>query len=156
MPIDSRYGQPLMEAYHRGYKWGRSPRWAENGIDGNVNHWQVQVVEWNADNSRAKLVRYEPTIYGSQREALAASRQDVDVYVRLFSGAREARLDELHRLTNAGICGGRRGTTAGPGPFFEAIYVEQVELADESYFIKSLRELIRESSGGIDGAKAKK
>ena len=156
MPIDPRYGGPLMEAYHRGYKWGRGPRWAENGIDGNVNHWQVQVVEWNADNSRAKLVRYEPTIYGSQREAIAASRQDMDVYIRSFSGTREARLDELHRLTNAGICGGRRGTTAGPRPFFEAIYTEEVELADRPYFLQSLGELISDAAGGIDSAKAKK
>jgi hypothetical protein len=156
MPIDSRYGQPLMEAYHQGYRWGRSTRWAQRAADGDLAHWQVQVVKWNPEVTRGTLVRYEPTIYFSEPDAIAASRQYMDVYLKSFNGTREARLDELHRLTNAGICGGRRGTTAGPRPFFEAIYAEEVKLADRPYFLQSLRELISDAGGGIDSAKAKK
>jgi len=102
LPLDPRDGGPLMEAYHRGYKWGRSPRKALRGVDGNVEHWQVQIVAWNAEINRATLIRYEPTIYRSQAEALAASRQELDVYLKPFSGNREERLRELHRVTNAG------------------------------------------------------
>jgi hypothetical protein len=142
MPIDPRYGWPLMEAYSRGYKWGRSPRWAQNGADGNVDHWQVQVVEWNAENSRAKTVRYEPTIYASQKDAMAASREHMDVYLKPFSGTREVRLKELHRLSNAGECNAPPQTSRGPIPFFEAIYAEQVELDDSPRFLEMLRESI--------------
>jgi hypothetical protein len=143
MPIDSRYGQPLMEAYHRGYKWGRGPLWAENGIDGNANHWQVQVVEWNVDNGRAKVIRYEPTIYSSQREAITASRQEMDVYLKPFVGTRDEWLKEVYRLHVAASCASPQQTTAGPVPYFEALYAEEQALNDTERSLQLTRDYIR-------------
>jgi len=156
LPLDPRDGGPLMEAYHRGYRWGRSPRWAEQAVDGNLAHWQIQVVEWNADNSRAKLLRYEPTIYSSQARAFEASRQEIDVYLKPFTGSREQRLDELHRVSNAGSCNASQRTTAGPVPFFEAIYAEQVALGDDSRSLELTRESIASAESNLARAKASK
>jgi hypothetical protein len=142
MPIDPRYGWPLMEAYSRGYKWGRSPRWAQNGADGNVDHWQVQVVEWNAENGRAKTVRYEPAIYASRKDAMAASREHMDVYLKPFVGDRTQRLNEIHRLSGAGICEGTYYSSAGPVPFFQAILEEQIELGDDEASLHLVRGVI--------------
>ena len=130
LPLDSRDSPPFMEAYHRGYKWGRGPRKAWRGLDGNMNHWQVAVNQWDAENRTSQVVRVEPTIYHSKAEALEASREWKDVYLKPFTGSREERLDELHRLTNAGSCVAPHQTTAGPIPFFEAIYNEEAELGD--------------------------
>ena len=132
MPIDPRDGGPLMEAYHRGYKWGRSPRWAQNGRDGNPDHWQVQVVEWNAENdSRQDWSDTNQQSTALEAEAIAASRQEKDVYLKAFRGAPSDRLTELHRLPIAGSCRGTFYSSPGPVPFFEAVLQEQRELADD-------------------------
>ena len=156
LPLDPRDGGPLMEAYHRGYRWGRSTRTAWPGTDGNVNHWQVTIYKWDAENRHAKIVRTEPTIYASQAKAFEASRQELDVYLKPFSGAREDRLRELHRLTNAGSCNSPHRTTAGPVPFFNAIYAEQVELNDEARFLEMLRAAIAAADLQFNQAKTGK
>jgi len=139
MPIDPRDGGPLMEAYRRGYRWGRGPRWARNGVDGDVKQWRVQVVQWDAENSRAQLVRYEPTVYASQKEAIVASRQEMDVYLKPFMGDRAQRLDELHRLPGAANCGGTFYSSKGSPPFFQAILDEQIELGDDDASLRLVR-----------------
>jgi len=149
MPIDSRDSPPFMEAYHRDYRWGMSTRWAQRAADGNMNHWQVQIVEWNAAVNRGRPVRNEPTIYYSEREAKAASREQFDVYLKRFSGTREQRLDALHVLTNAGSCVAPHRTTAGPVPFFEAIYQEQTALGDDKRSLQMNREVIEEAESSF-------
>ena len=156
LPLDPRDGGPLMEAYHHGYKWGRSPRKALRGVDGNVEHWQVQIVAWNAEINRATLIRYEPTIYRSQAEALAASRQEMDVYLKPFSGTREERLRELHRLHVAGSCVAPHRTTAGPVPFFEALFKEETELGDDKRSLDISQEYIHEAEGSFARARGTK
>ncbi len=153
MPIDARDSPPFMAAYHRDYRWGRSTRWAERAADGNMNHWQVQIVEWNPEVTRGRLVRYEPTIYYSEREAKAASREQFDVYLKRFSGNREQRLDELHRLSNAGSCVAAHQTTAGPVPFFEAIYEEQTTLGDDKRSLEMSREIIQNAESSFARAR---
>ena len=145
MPLDPRDGGPLMEAYHRGYKWGRSTRKAWPGADGNVHHWQVTVYQWDAENRSSKIVRTEPTIYSSEAQALEASRQELDVYLKPFTGSREQRLDELHRLHVAASCVAPQQTSAGPTPFFEALYAEEVELGDGQRSLEMTLEYIREA-----------
>jgi hypothetical protein len=156
MPIDPRDGGPLMEAYHRGYIWGRTPRWAVNGIDGNADQWRVEVVQWNADNTRAQLVRYEPTIYASQHGAIAASRQEIDVYLRPFVGTREERLKEVYRLHVAASCVGPHQTTDGPVPYFEALYAEELALNDAERSLQMTRDYIRAAEQSFARAKSKK
>ena len=156
LPIDPGDGGPLMEAYHRGYGWGLSTRRAWAGVDGNINHWQVTVYKRSEDNLSSVILRTEPTIYHSQAEALAASRQELDVYLKSFKGTREERLRELHRLTNAGSCNGPHRTTAGPVPFFEAIYAEQIELNDNARFQEMLRDSIAAADSQFVRAKAGK
>ena len=156
LPLDPRDGGPLMEAYHRGYKWGRSTRKAWPGVDGNLNHWQVTIYQWDAENRHAKIVRTEPTIYMSEAQAVEASRENLDVYLKPFTGSREQRLDELHRVSNAGSCNAPQRTTAGPIPFFEAIYSEQVELGDDPRSLELTQESVASAEMNLARARAKK
>ena len=156
MPIDSGDSPPFMEAYHRDYRWGMSTRRAQRAADGNMDHWQVKILEWNAEVNHGRILRYEPTIYYSEREAKAASREQVDVYLKRFNGTREQRLDGLHRLSNAGSCVAPHQTTAGPVPFFEAIYEEESALGDDKRSLQMTRENIQEAEGSFARARRTK
>ncbi len=153
LPIDSRDDMPMMEAYARGYRWGRSPFRAQRAVDGNMNHWQVQVVKWNAEVDRGELVRYEPTVYRSERDAIAASRQELDVYLKSVREDQAARLYEVHRLHVAGACVAPHRTTAGPVPFFAALLEEEIELGDGKTSLDLTREFIREAEESFSRAK---
>ena len=152
----ARDGGPLMEAYHHGYKWGRSPEGLCGAVDGNIEHWQVQIVEWDAEINRARLIRYEPTIYRSAGEALAASRQEIDVYLKPFSGTREERLRELHRLHVAGKLRSASPNDRGPVPFFEALFKEETELGDDKRSLDISQEYIHEAEGSFARARGTK
>ncbi len=128
LPLDSQAGPPLLEAYHRNYKWGKSVQKAWRGGDGNMSHWQVTVYQWDAENKKGTILRTEPTIYHSQAEALEASRENKDVYLKRSNEARSDRLQELDRLVGHGICGGGPTSTDGAVPYVKAILAEQVEL----------------------------
>lgn len=145
MSIDGRDGRPLMEAYHRGYKLGKNLRKAWPGVDGNVNLWQVVVYQWNGDNTTSTIVRTEPTIYKSEAEALAASRERMDLYLKPFVGDTMQRLREIHRMPIAASCGGTYYTSAGPVPYFRAILQEQIELGDDEASLKLLRGAIADA-----------
>ena len=156
LPLDPRDGGPLMEAYHRGYQWGLSTRKAWAGVDGNINHWQVTVYKRSEDNLSTVIVRTEPTIYHSQAEALAASRQELDVYLKSFKGTREERLRELHRLHVAGSCVAPHRTTAGPVPYFEALFKEEAELGDDKRSLDISQEYIRDAEENFARARGTK
>ena len=85
-----------------------------------------------------------------------APREQVDVYLKRFSGTREQRLDELHRLSNAGSCIAPNQTTAGPVSFFEAIHAEQTELGDDKRSLEMSREDIRDAKSSFGRARRTK
>ena len=145
LPLDAHGKMPFMEAYHRGYAWGRSVRSAQRNVDGNMYHWQVVVCKWDAQNTTCPIVRIEPTIYQSEADALNASREWKDVYLKASSGSRDQRLVELHRMQAAGSCASPHQTSAGPGPYFEAILEEEIELADDPRRLQITREYISEA-----------
>jgi hypothetical protein len=114
-------------------------------MDGDKDRWQVTVYRRSEDNTRGIILRTEPTIYYSEAEALAASREDIDVYLKRFKGTREERLREIHRVAIAGSCNGPYRTTSGPVPFFKAIYAEQIEFGDDPRYLEILREMMKDA-----------
>jgi hypothetical protein len=135
LPYDKAAGPLLMDAYHKDYMRGRPTRGAQNGVDGDYKKWHVVLFAFDDATGPGRVVGYEPKIYHSREEALEASRERKDVYLRRFRGSREERLLGLRGLSNAGSCGGPPQTSPGPIPFFEAIRDEQVQLKEEQRFV---------------------
>ena len=160
IPTDSTGKPPFMEAYSRGYGRGKSPRHAFNGVGGDTGKWQVQIERWDADNRKATLVTTEPSIYRSEREALEASREWKDVYLRRIDGGREEYVVELRRLVGGGICGGGPLTTSGPIGYLEAIYAEQVLVGESQSRLANTRSVIeiaiRDRTRALERPKAQK
>ena len=125
LPLDPSAGLLISDAYHVQFQHGQGLRFAQNGVNGDASSWQVLKYEWDRENKVGRIVGVEPEIYTSHAEAMEASRETKDVYLRRLDAGKRERLYELSRLTGLGICGGRHMTTAGALPFLEAILAEQ-------------------------------
>ncbi len=151
IPNDSNGKSPFLEAYHHGYARGSNPRYAV-GLSAEPPKWQVWDQRRNVNGDAVSLVK-EPTIYRTEREALEASRQWRDVYLRPFKGTRGERLMSLP--SGAGICGGGAQTTAGPIEFLEAILQEKIELGASESDLRHMRSIIEGAQQATARAKAR-
>jgi len=127
LPVDSKDGTPLMEAYKRGYDRGNPTRHAYLA-NAWTREWRISVLRWDESNLVSQLVVVEPEIYRTETSAKAASGEDVNVHLRVSRGPREERLRQL-RLFQAD-CAGRSRTTVGLVPFIEGILSEQMGLGE--------------------------
>lgn len=129
-PNDPKSGFVVVTAYKLGYEPGRPPRIARNGMDGNVDHWQVVRYRRNEDNTRGEIELIEPTIYATEESAQLASREYIDVYLQTDHKPRERRLQTLHRMKVAADCAGRTYSSDGARIYYQALYDEQAHLRD--------------------------
>lgn len=145
LPTDPQGKPPFMEAYHRGFRVGISPRHAFNGAgpEKSIYKWQVQISQWDQDNKRAHILHVEPQVYDSEKEALEASREWKDVYLKQFRGTKEEWLFELRRLSTS--CGGPPQTSDGLVPFLEAIYQEQLTNNESASQLERTHDLVQMS-----------
>lgn len=144
LPIDPREGEPLMEAYKRGYDRGYPNRHAmlKNRW---TREWRVAVLKWSDGNAKAEIVREEPEVYRTESSALAASGERRDVFVRRSKAAGADRLNELHGFQKH--CQGPPRASDGMRPFLEAILSEQVELGDREDAIAITQRALEYSPG---------
>ena len=112
LPIDARAGKPHMEAHHPEYIYGRPLRLALQS-ERDIRKWQVFEMRPSADNETSQPVRAEPHVFASREQALAASREEVDVYLKRFAGTVDERRLELQRLSVQMHCEGGSQTTEG-------------------------------------------
>jgi hypothetical protein len=145
LPLDPDAGSIHLEAYHRDYVHGNRTRRAF-AEDVSHNIWKVSIQKWDEANRYATTVAVEPTIYHSEKEAMEASGERKDVYLRRFKGTREEKLHDLH--TYQIVCGGPPRTTSGLVPVIEAILAEEAELKDSQEGMAATREI-------LDSAKSK-
>jgi len=131
-PNDSKFGTVIVGAYKKGYERGNSPKSAQAATDGNYRHAQVYHYRWNETNTRGDIASVEPKIYTNREEAMRASREHLDAFLRKSTKDRAGKLSELHRLRVEGNCDGPPQSTNGAVPFYEAIYAEQLELGDSA------------------------
>jgi hypothetical protein len=138
LPLDPKAGPLAMEAYHRGYRYGWPVRVAECDPKGNCT---ISQQRRDANDQVVSIVR-EPTIYHGWVEAMAASREGTDVYLKKSEGTPEERFRVLWGLEGATSCLARAKTTPGLEPLLEAILQEQIELGDSPDAIRVTRERI--------------
>ncbi len=148
LPVDPKSGSMLKEAYKRGYDRGNTNRSAFQ--KGGSSNWAVMVLKWDAANGRAEMVRIEPELYASEAEALAASGEKANAFLRRSGGDRQERLTQLRLYQDD--CAGPPRTTAGLAPFVERILAEQIELGERPDAIDiSERRLERARSQAAEG-----
>ena len=131
-PNDPKLGTVIVGAYKKGYERGKSPKSAQMATDGDYRHAQVYHYRWNETNTRGDIASVEPKIYTNREDAMRASREHLDAFLRKTTKDRAGKLSELHRLRVEGNCDGPPQTTNGAVPFYEAIYAEQLELGDSA------------------------
>lgn len=125
-PVDQtpHIGRPFLRAYKRGYFFVFSPRHAQ--CDANDRNCEITVGHWNADR-KMDAYHVEPVKYPTHREALAASREHLDAYLKSAEQwTREQKLDEL-RIRRP-ICMKPGKVTDGPISLLKAVLEEQKEL----------------------------
>jgi hypothetical protein len=142
IPPDPKAGPTLMEAYHRDYVYGKSTRRA--GLDIDRREWRVEIHKWPPEGGTSIFLGYDPRVFRTEKDAIDASGEQRDAYLRRFKGTREERLRELHRISIT--CAGGPRTSPGLVPFLEAVLKEQEELGDTA-------EALRDSRQGITWAK---
>lgn len=143
MPVDPTpgLGRPILGAYKPGYFFVFPPRYSI--CDSNGRNCETYVGHWNNDRV---MDRYyvEATKYPSRAEALVATREEIDTYLKNAAGwTREQKLFELRRRRP--ICTKPGKITDGSITLNKAILNEQVELGASSSEIEFTRMLINEA-----------
>jgi hypothetical protein len=141
LPIDPRIGIPLAAAYKPGYGRGNKTRKA-GPTDERATKWVVEIVQWDEDNQHGRAVGREPGVYSTRAEAMQASGEADDVYLRKLRGAKKSRIEELNALSGDASCAGLPKSSDAAKPFLSALYKELLELdAPQSVLDPIRREL---------------
>jgi hypothetical protein len=142
-PDDPKAGIIFLSAYKRGYKRGNPIRRARQEVkSGETYQWRVYRYRWNDTNSLAEIVERESPVYATHADALKASREQLDAYVRKSDAKGAARLDELSYSIVGASCDGPSTTAAGVVAYYEAIYAEQVDMGEPEETLNSTRNFI--------------
>jgi ankyrin repeat protein len=129
---------PHFQAYKRGYVYVLAPRVASCTT---VDRCNIRVAKLDADGNWMTWYD-EPEIFPNHEAAEKASRQFVDTYLKHVDLNPADRRHERRGDARAGICVHTGLFTAGPRPYLEAIYAEQVELDEEAVWLKQTRDAI--------------
>jgi hypothetical protein len=143
LPLDKGSGILLINAFAPGYTRGDGPRRALQTDPSQPSKWQVVVDKWNPETSRWEWGYTEPQVYGSEREALDASGERRNVFIKKSMAKGKARLDEIRVMRGDGLCGGPATSSVGSTAYFQGILEEQIRLGadDADQFVT--RESIR-------------